>query len=126
GLDELLDKNRSSIEFCSDYARALDTSLTFVIVPTPSLPNGDFSLEYLQPALNKLGEVLRQKKDFHIVSIVSTVLPGSMEILKQVLEEASQKKCGEEFGLCYNPAFIALGNVIANFLRPDFVLLGES
>src|SRR5207253_1260979 len=34
--------------------------------------------------------------------------------------------CGEEFHVCYNPEFIALGNVINGLLEPDLVLIGES
>jgi UDPglucose 6-dehydrogenase len=42
------------------------------------------------------------------------------------LETSSGKKCGVEFGLCYSPEFIALGSVVRNLLKPDFVLIGES
>jgi UDPglucose 6-dehydrogenase len=42
------------------------------------------------------------------------------------LESHSGKKCGVDFGLCYNPEFIALGSVIHDMLNPDFVLVGES
>ena len=31
-----------------------------------------------------------------------------------------------DFGVCYNPEFIALGSVIRDFLNPDFLLVGES
>ena len=43
-----------------------------------------------------------------------------------MLEKYSGKKCGNDFGLCYNPEFIALGKVIYDLLNPDFVLIGES
>src|SRR5207247_5429671 len=33
---------------------------------------------------------------------------------------------GRDFGVCYNPEFIALGNVIHGLLEPDLVLIGES
>ena len=42
------------------------------------------------------------------------------------LEAASGKKISIDFGICYNPEFIALGSVIHDFLNPDFVLIGES
>jgi UDPglucose 6-dehydrogenase len=42
------------------------------------------------------------------------------------LERASGKRCGKDFGLCYNPEFIALGTVIRDFYYPDFLLIGES
>src|SRR5205823_399946 len=59
--------------------------------------------------------------------LTSTVLPGSTRYgLLPVLEGASGKRCGRDFGLCYSPEFIALGTVIKDFLRPDFLLIGES
>jgi UDPglucose 6-dehydrogenase len=33
---------------------------------------------------------------------------------------------GEDVGVCYSPAFIALGSVIRDFLHPDLILIGES
>jgi UDPglucose 6-dehydrogenase len=34
--------------------------------------------------------------------------------------------CGQDFSVCYNPEFIALGDVINGLLEPDLVLIGES
>jgi UDPglucose 6-dehydrogenase len=54
-------------------------------------------------------------------------MPGDTggRILKQ-LEESSRSKCGKDFGLCYNPEFIALGNIIHDILNPDMILIGEN
>src|SRR5207302_1606403 len=43
-----------------------------------------------------------------------------------VLEKETGWKCGSDFGVCYNPEFIALGNVVNGLLEPDMVLIGES
>lgn len=126
GLKELVRSHSERITFSESLDDILETSLTFVIVPTPSSPDGDFSIRYMEAALAMIGKVLSKKKGYHLVAVVSTVLPGSMEVLQRVLERSSKKKCGRSLGLCYNPAFIALGNVIHNFLNPDFVLIGES
>ena len=48
------------------------------------------------------------------------------EIVLPILEQSSGKKCGKDFGLCYNPEFIALGDVIEGLRNPDLVLVGES
>jgi UDPglucose 6-dehydrogenase len=54
-------------------------------------------------------------------------MPGSMDnFVRPLLEKASGKICGKDFGLCYNPEFIALGDVIKGMLEPDFILIGES
>ena len=62
----------------------------------------------------------------HVVVVTSTVMPGSTggEIQSE-LEEASGRKVGPELGLAYNPEFIALGTVVRDMLRPDFILIGE-
>jgi len=60
------------------------------------------------------------------VVLTSTVLPGTTrQALLPVLERASGKQAGPDFGLCYSPEFIALGSVIRDFLNPDFTLIGE-
>ena len=43
-----------------------------------------------------------------------------------MLEKTSNKKCCKDFSVCYNPDFIALGNIVQNFLNPDMILIGES
>jgi UDPglucose 6-dehydrogenase len=49
-----------------------------------------------------------------------------MKSIKPLIECISRKRCGEDFGLCYNPEFLAVGSVIRDFLNPDVVLIGES
>ncbi len=54
-------------------------------------------------------------------------MPGSTgSCVRSLLEQASGKRCGTDFGLCYSPEFIALGSVIRDFLNPDMLLIGES
>ena len=54
------------------------------------------------------------------------MLPGSTEYgMIRVLEQESRKRCGQDFGVCYSPEFIALGQVIKDFLNPEFLLIGE-
>jgi UDPglucose 6-dehydrogenase len=104
--------------------------ITFVVTATPSSPDGRFSLEYILPVCEEIGRVLGRplgKVAFHPVVITSTVMPGdTWGQIRETLEKHSHRKCGEEFGLAYNPEFIALGSVIHDFLNPDFVLLGAS
>ncbi len=127
-LAEYLKNNKERISATNSYEEAiLNSDITFIIVPTPSEEQSGFSTDYVIEAGKKIGEVLRKKTKFHLIILTSTVTPGSTEKdLLPVLEEKSGKKCGLDFGLCYNPEFIALGNVINNLLNPDFILVGES
>lgn len=128
GLDDLLAQawpNLTIIDQPSALVR--DTDISLIIVPTPSQPNGRFSNQAVERVLRALGPALRQKKTFHIVDIVSTVMPGSCQgVFGPLLEGLTGKVCGKDFGLVYNPEFIALGSVIHNFLNPDLVLIGAS
>jgi len=128
GLQALLDAAGGRLRATHDHAAAVaDADLTFVVVPTPSLADGRFSLEYVRPAVAAVGAALRGRRAPHVVVVTSTVLPGSMEFgVQPVLEEAAGRRVGDGLGLVYNPEFIALGTVVRDFLAPDVVLIGES
>lgn len=127
-LDELLRAGHKRISATQDCHQAvLNSDLTFIVVPTPSEPSGRFSTQHVLAVAEHIGDALRAKPTYHLVVLVSTVLPGATEAeLKPVLEASSGKQCGLDFGLCYSPEFIALGSVIRDMLNPDFILIGES
>src|SRR6266568_1798064 len=128
GLQQMIDGCRSHLSATTDTQEAVaQTELSHVIVPTPSGPDGKFSLRHVLDAVAPIGAALREKTGFHVVALTSTVMPGhTAGKVLPALEKASGKRCGTDFGLCYNPEFIALGNVIDGLLHPDFVLIGES
>jgi UDPglucose 6-dehydrogenase len=128
GLAELIHANRGRLSATMDYTEAIHTTdVTFIIVPTPSDLDGTFSMRYVMSAAEKIGEALRGKSAWHLVVLSSTVMPGSTGgKLLPALETYSGKKCGPDFGLCYNPEFIALGSVVRDMLHPDMILIGES
>lgn len=128
GLDDLMKGLQGRFLATNDYKYAIANSdITFIIVPTPSEKRGGFSTKHVETAARNIAEVLRLKNTFHVVVITSTVLPGATEtVIKPLLEQVSGRKCGVDFGLCYNPEFIALGSVIRDLASPDAVLIGES
>ena len=128
GLAEMIHANRTRLTATLDYEEAIrSTDITFIMVPTPSESDGTFTLQYVLSAAEKIGAALRRKAAWHLVVLSSTVMPGSTgERLLPALEKASGKTCGPDFGLCYNPEFIALGTVIRDMLKPDLILIGES
>ncbi len=121
-LNELLQEN--PIEATTDFARAKETDVTFFIVPTPSMADGNFDNKYLKSAFESILPHVKDK--YHIFSIVSTVTPSSLENeILPIIKRITGKDTGN-FGLCYNPSFIALGDVIRNIFYPDMILIGES
>ncbi len=128
GLQELISaygkrlKAYTGIESC-----IADSDISFVIVPTPSLPSGWFDNSYVLDVVEKIGHCLANTSRYHVVNIVSTVMPGSTNgEIRECLERASGRRVGTDLGLTYNPEFIALGSVVHDMLHPDMILLGES
>ncbi len=126
-LNETIVANRERLRATMSYNEAvLNSDVTFVVVPTPSDERGVFSLKYAASAFREIGRALSEKREYHNVVLSSTVLPGATRYgLLPFLEQESGKTCGRDFGLCYNPEFVALGSVIQDLLNPDFTLIGE-
>lgn len=119
-VSELFTKFKNSITITDRIEEAvLSTSISFIIVPTPSKSDGSFSSQFVEDAVQMIIKVLEKKHSYHLISIVSTLSPRTMnDKIKPILRN--------RIGLCYNPSFIALGNVVHNLLFPDFILIGES
>lgn len=126
-LQRYISENKTRLRATTSTRDAVhDSDISFVIVPTPSEKSGAFSTKYAEKAFAEIGSALRDKNDYHVVALTSTVLPGATRSrLLPILEASSGKTCGKDFGLCYSPEFIALGSVIQDFLNPDFTLVGE-
>lgn len=127
GLQELLDRNRGAFSATTEFREIISQSdVTFVIVPTPSGSDYFFTNKYVLDAVTKIGIALRAKKEYHVVVVTSTVMPGSTDgEIRYALESASGRAIGPRLGLCYNPEFIALGTVVRDMLYPDMILIGE-
>ena len=126
-LGETIAEARGRFRATDDPAEAVQTDASFFIPPSPSLPDGSFSNEYLLKAMQPIAKAMRDaEKKGHIFVCSSTTTPGAVDaVLIPMLEKETGWKCGSEFHVCYNPEFIALGNVINGLLEPDLVLIGE-
>ena len=127
GLADLIKKNHSRLKATHNVAEAVAKSdITFMVVPTPSRADGRFETKYAIKAAEDIGAALKKKSGYHVVVLTSTVLPGdSRAKIIPALERTSGKKCGNDFGFCYSPEFIALGSVIHDLVSPDYFLIGQ-
>jgi GDP-mannose 6-dehydrogenase len=130
GLDNLIASARkeSRLRATTDAASAvLHSEISLICVGTPSQPNGKLDLSHVKNVCREIGQVLRPSNKFHSVVLRSTVLPGTTEnIVVPILEEASGKRAGRDFAVCYNPEFIREGTAVADFFEPPFTVLGAS
>lgn len=104
------------------------SQIVFVAVQTPHQPQfegvsalsderADFDYTWLKRAVTDIAFLALEAKKHTVVCIISTVLPGTTR--REILP-----LCNEYIHLAYNPAFPAMGTVISDYLRPEFVLLG--
>lgn len=127
-LAETITAGKARLRATQDYCEAVATDVTFFIPPSPSLPDGSFSNEFLLRAMQPIAAAVREKgKQGHLFVCSSTTTPGAVDtVLIPMLEREIGGVCGRDFGVCYNPEFIALGNVVKGLLEPDMVLIGQS
>jgi len=126
-VQNLLKKYKSRIKVTSDYNAIDNTELTIIIVGTPSRKDGSLSSKNVLTASEMIGKVIREKDKYHLIFLSSTVMPTVTELeVKPILEYASRKKCGKDFGLCYVPEFLALGRAVHDLIYPAFIVIGES
>jgi GDP-mannose 6-dehydrogenase len=103
------------------------TELSLVCVGTPSAADGSVSTRHLQNVCQEIGRALAEKRDRHVVVFRSTMVPGTCAgILVPILEEASGKRAGVDFGVCVNPEFLREGRSVRDFFDPPKTVVGES
>jgi GDP-mannose 6-dehydrogenase len=127
-MNELVAEGHSACRLhATNDARAavLDSDISFICVGTPSLRSGKLDLSHVESVSREIGSALREKKAQHVVVLRSTVLPGTTEAcVAPILENASGRRAGEHFTVCYNPEFMREGSAVADFLQPPYTILG--
>jgi len=127
-IDDLVSATVKSgnLSATSDIAQAIAKSdLSMICVGTPSRANGSLDLSYIRSSVAEVAQALKAISEYHVVTIRSTMLPGTLEdIVLPLLEEKSGKKVGSDIGLCVNPEFLREGTAIADYRNPPFTLVG--
>lgn len=129
GLPELMQQGVAAGQIWATVdgrTAVLSSDLSIICVGTPSHANGSLNLSYVQRVCQQIGTALADKPTYHVVIARSTMLPGSTEeIVIPILEEASGKQAGHDFGVCFNPEFLREGSSIRDFYDPPFTVIGS-
>lgn len=121
-------------EATSDIIYAITNSdVSFVCVPTPT-KEGKIDLTYIKSAIEDIGKALKNKDGYHVVVVKSTIVPTTTEnIIIPILEKSSDKKAGNDFGVCANPEFLTEiantwtgdDNFARKFFNEERIVVGE-
>jgi UDPglucose 6-dehydrogenase len=126
GLEELF-PHPNFIGFTDSYKRAVDETEASIILVNTQLGDTGYSAEFVEAALIDLSVNLKKSdKDYHLIVLSSTVIPGTIKKLINLVEKISGRKYGKGFGFSYVPDFVRLGNVIYDFKNPEFFLFGAT
>ena len=118
--------------FASHEAVIAESEIIFITVPTPSIgtfegtepyPAGgvDYELAILRSELNAVADTVQHAPVANrIFAIVSTVVPGTLRTMIADLQAI------EGMSFAHTPAFSAIGNVVKDWLNPEFNLIGAS
>lgn len=126
GLEELLKRHAGrSLRATLNLEQAvLATELTMIAAPTP-FDGQTIDLSFIRKISEQVGQALAKKNSYHVVVVKSTVVPGTTDdVVKDILETACGRKCGEAFGVGMNPEFLSEGVAIRDFMFPDRIVLG--
>ena len=126
GLEALLRKNiKGRLRATTDLHKAVhETQISMIAVGTP-FDGREIDLTFIKAVSREIGQSLRSKSGYHVVIVKSTVVPGTTDdVVRPILEEASGKKAGVDFGVGMNPEFLTEGEAVNDFLFPDRIVLG--
>lgn len=126
GLEDLLKRHAGrGLRATTDLSGAVIRSeISLIAVGTP-FDGRKIDLRYIKEAARQIGMALKAKSSYHAVIVKSTVVPGTTdETVLPLLEKASGKKAGADFGVGMNPEFLREGEAIEDFMSPDRIVLG--
>jgi UDPglucose 6-dehydrogenase len=118
-VKKYLEQYGDNFEVSTDFGLIRNCDVVFVVVGTQ---NEGYSSEAVESALKKSAPYLTGSNQ--VLVVVSTVPPTDMT--RKIIPLLSRLDVKSKIkGICYNPAMIAMGNVIEGFEHPDYVLIGE-
>jgi len=125
GLEEMLMRNmkKGRLIFTTNIAEAIkDSEVLFISVGTPPDEDGSADLKYVLAVARDCGKNIN---DYLLVVTKSTVPVGtSAKVKNAIQEELNKRKVNIEFDVASNPEFLKEGAAIADFLKPDRIVIG--
>jgi UDPglucose 6-dehydrogenase len=122
GLEELVAKNvrEDRLRFTSNIEEGVQNSLViFIAVGTPEKDDGSADLTYVDQVARAIA---MNMKDYKVIITKSTVPVGTGAHIREVIEQNQREKIN--FDVVSNPEFLREGSAIADFQKPDRIVIG--
>jgi UDPglucose 6-dehydrogenase len=126
GLEQLVLKNvkNKNLFFTTELVEALkDSEIAFIAVGTPMGADGSADLRYVLAVAKSIGQSMQKRL---VVVDKSTVPIGTADKVKAIIQaELGIRKSDLEFDVVSNPEFLKEGAAIADFMKPDRIVVGS-
>ena len=125
GLEAMVLRNTANgnLTFSTDLASKLhETDIAFIAVGTPMGEDGSADLKYVLQVAQTIGDHMTRPL---LVVDKSTVPVGTADQVRQTIQAALDKRgLSIDFHVLSNPEFLKEGDAIADFMKPDRVVIG--
>ncbi len=124
GLEKLIEKNvaEGRLEAGTLTAERLDAAdIVLLCIGTPSQANGNIDLSHMHRASGEIAALLGPRSKPLIVTVRSTVFPGSCEALLEAFFAQHP-----EVSIVANPEFLREGTAVRDFMEPSLLVVGGS
>ena len=120
-LDRGLETGR--LQFTADVASGAEFGpFQFIAVGTPPLEDGSADVRHVLSAARSIG---RHMNGYRIIVNKSTVPVGTADRVRATVEEALDARGVDlEFDVIANPEFLKEGAAVADFMKPDRIIIG--
>ena len=127
GLEEIIKQSVSegNIEFTTRIDDAVAfADVQFIAVGTPPDEDGSADLQYVLAVAKSIARHMDRPK---VVVNKSTVPVGTAEkVTAEISSTLSGRNADIDFDVCSNPEFLKEGSAIADFMKPDRIVVGTS
>lgn len=125
GLEVMMKTNveKKRLSFSTSLKDSIiDCDAVFIAVGTPSEEDGSADLQYVISVAREIGQSMR---NYVVVVDKSTVPIGTAKKVKAAIQaELDKRKSDLTFDVASNPEFLKEGAAIADFLKPDRIVVG--
>ena len=125
GLKDMILRNmdKGRLSFTTNVVNAIkESEVVFITVGTPPDEDGSADLKHVLAVARECG---KHMDDYLLVVTKSTVPVGTSKKVKQALQDELNKRNVQiDFDVASNPEFLKEGAAIADFLKPDRIVIG--